>query len=57
MEHLETLHLDSDPYPIEYDPSYPGHLLIIILFAYMFLFLAVIGVTNYKPIMYATARH
>ncbi len=56
MEQLETLRLDSEPYPIEYESSYPEYL-IIIFFAYCLLFLVMIGITNYRPTMYATIRH
>ena len=57
MEQLETLRLDSEPYPIDYEPLYPGHLLVIIFFAYLLLFLILVGVTNYRQTMYATIRH
>lgn len=57
MEQLETLRLDQDPYPIEYEPSFPTHVLVVTLFLYLFVFLIAIGLTNYQRRIVATIRH
>ena len=57
MEHLETLRLDSELYPMDYEPMVPPHYLIIFIFTYILVLMAMMRYSMYRGTIPVTARH
>ena len=57
MEQVETLRLDSEPYPMDYEPTIPTHYLIIYIFTYLVVLMAMMRYSTYQSTFPATVRH
>ncbi len=57
MEQLESLRLDSEPYPMDYEPTIPTHYLIIYIFTYLVVLMAMMRYSTYQSTFPATVRH